>query len=663
VLKYTFDENDNTTQLFINPATDSEPATASATSAETGTSPGAPSDNIGAVALRQGSSSPNLVVDGIRVGNTFRVVKTGISCLTPMPAFTAAPVCVGTPTAFVDASTTVEANATYAWDVNGDGTVDATTAGSLAYTYPTAGTYTATLTITQGTCSDVYTRQVTVRALPTASLSGDATVCAGTSTTLTLHLTGTAPWNVAYSADGGKTSLPLTVTATDVNAEGNYLLTVSPTATTTYSLVSLTDANCTATALAGTATVTVTTPPVLTVPTVPVANTPTDQCAASVAFAATATGSPAPAITYTIVQGGATVAITSPYAFPVGTTTVTTTAANSCGTDAKTFAVTVRDQQAPTVLTQNLTVALRNGMATITAAQVDNGSTDACGIATLALSKTTFTCDNIGANTVTLTVTDIHGNVASQKATVTVTGSVPTPAIAVKPAAGAYTGGAATNLYLGYGPQSVTLTASGSSSYQWSPAASLSTTTGATTVFTASKPGSYTLTLLATSASGCTATATVTLTVVDVRCGNKNDKVTVCHKGSPLCIADNAVAAHLNHGDQLGDCAASSQSARAIALADDDSATGPLTLEPVFEAAPNPVTDQTVLHFRTAATGPAQLVLYNSLGQVVKTLFTGTAQMGQDYVFPLEAASLSSGVYMGRLQLAGKTQTLRLVRN
>jgi hypothetical protein len=665
VVKYTFDEAGNTSQLFINPTTDTEPTTATATQTETGSTPAAPNDNIGSVALRQGTTSPNLVVDGLRIGNTFRVVKTGITCLTPAPAFTVAPVCAGSATSFVDASTSVEANATYAWDVDNNGTVDFTTAGNLSYTYPAAGVYTAKLTITQGTCSDTYSQQVTVRALPTATLSGTAAVCAGTTSPLTVHLTGQAPWTLTYSANGGAATT-LTVAASDVDASGNYTFQVQPIATTTYALTAVTDANCTAASPSGTATVAVNTAPTLTAPTVTPTKASADQCGATVAFAATTSGAPAPAVTYSLANGSA---ITSPYFFPVGTTTVTATAANDCGTVSKTFAVTVIDQTAPTVLTQNLTVALQNGTATITTAQVNNGSTDACGIASLALSKTTFSCDNIGKNTVTLTVTDIHGNVASQTATVTVTGSVPNPTIAIKPSSNVYTGGNAAALYLGYGPQSVTLTASGGATYKWSPATGLSTTTGATTTFKATTPGTYTYVLTATSASGCQATTSVTLTVTDVRCdngngngngngkgnGNKNNQVSVCHNGNVLCVADNAVPAHLAHGDQLGTCTTGYAALNAATTAET------LAAKPLFEAAPNPFVDQTELHFRAASTGPAQLLLYNSLGQVVQTLYRGTAESGRDYRFTVQAASLSAGLYIVHLEVDGKVQTVRLV--
>src|SRR5213079_2688649 len=87
--------------------------------------------------------------------------------------------------------------------------------------------------------------------------------------------------------------------------------------------------------------------------------------------------------------------------------------------------VTVSDLIPPAALCTNLTVQLNNsGQGTITAAQIDNGSTDACGIASLSLSQTNFDCTNIGTNTVTLTVTDNNGNSSICTATVTVVDSV-----------------------------------------------------------------------------------------------------------------------------------------------------------------------------------------------------------------------------------------------
>lgn len=54
-------------------------------------------------------------------------------------------------------------SATYSWDFDNDGTEDANTLGDASYTYPSAGTYTAKLTITNpGGCSNSTTVPVTV---------------------------------------------------------------------------------------------------------------------------------------------------------------------------------------------------------------------------------------------------------------------------------------------------------------------------------------------------------------------------------------------------------------------------------------------------------------------------------------------------------------------
>ena len=102
--------------------------------------------------------------------------------------------------------------------------------------------------------------------------------------------------------------------------------------------------------------------------------------------------------------------------------TITLTADDGNGnTNTTTFDVTLADITAPNVITQNLTVQLDAfGMITITPDQIDNMSTDACGIVSMSLDNTTFSCDMIGQNTVTLTVTDVNGNSASETAIVTV---------------------------------------------------------------------------------------------------------------------------------------------------------------------------------------------------------------------------------------------------
>jgi len=88
--------------------------------------------------------------------------------------------------------------------------------------------------------------------------------------------------------------------------------------------------------------------------------------------------------------------------------------------------VTVEDKISPVAKCKNITVYLdATGTVTITASQVDDGSSDACGIKSLGLDKTSFGCSDKGNNIVTLTVTDNNNNTASCTATVNVVDSLP----------------------------------------------------------------------------------------------------------------------------------------------------------------------------------------------------------------------------------------------
>ena len=79
------------------------------------------------------------------------------------------------------------------------------------------------------------------------------------------------------------------------------------------------------------------------------------------------------------------------------------------------------DTVPPNAICQDLIVQLDvSGISSLTAAQVDNGSNDAESSVTLSIDISTFDCSNIGENTVTLTVTDESGNMATCTATVTV---------------------------------------------------------------------------------------------------------------------------------------------------------------------------------------------------------------------------------------------------
>ncbi|MEM7104163.1 MAG: HYR domain-containing protein [Bacteroidota bacterium] len=142
-------------------------------------------------------------------------------------------------------------------------------------------------------------------------------------------------------------------------------------------------------------------------------------------------GSCAAVVNYTPPQGtdncpGATTALTgglgSGATFPVGTTTETYTVTDAAGNTAQcSFTVTVNDSEPPVATCQDVTVQLdANGNGSTTAQDVDNGSSDNCGVASVSINQTTFGCSDVGSNTVTLTVVDNDNNTSTCTANVTV---------------------------------------------------------------------------------------------------------------------------------------------------------------------------------------------------------------------------------------------------
>ena len=115
----------------------------------------------------------------------------------------------------------------------------------------------------------------------------------------------------------------------------------------------------------------------------------------------------------------------------LGANTVTLTATDGSSNDhSATATVTVVDNIDPVAVAQDITVFLdANGQASITTADVDNGSSDNCTF-TLGLDITSFDCTNLGANTVTLTATDGSSNDHSATATVTVVDNIDPVAVA-----------------------------------------------------------------------------------------------------------------------------------------------------------------------------------------------------------------------------------------
>ncbi len=108
--------------------------------------------------------------------------------------------------------------------------------------------------------------------------------------------------------------------------------------------------------------------------------------------------------------------------FPLGVTINTFQSTDACGNSATcSFTVTVIDTIPPVAKCKNITLFLGpNGMVSAVGTQVDNGSTDECGIVAYELNPRNFNCTNIGPNTVVLTVLDAAGNTSTCTAIITI---------------------------------------------------------------------------------------------------------------------------------------------------------------------------------------------------------------------------------------------------
>ncbi|MCG3165186.1 MAG: hypothetical protein POELPBGB_00948 [Bacteroidia bacterium] len=555
-------------------------------------------------------------------GNTSSQTQTVVvdDVTAPVADVAALPTVTGECSASVSAPTATD---------NCAGTVTGTTLDATSFT--AQGTYSITWTYDDGNgntssqtqtvvVDDVTAPVADVAALPTVTGECSASVSAPTATD-----------NCAGTVTG------TTLDATSFTAQGTYSITW------TYD-----DGNGNTSSQTQTVVVDDVTAPVADVAALP---TVTGECSASVS-APTATDNCVGTVTGTTLDATSFTA--------QGTYTVNWTFDDGNGnTSSQTQTVVVADVTAPVANCKNVTVTLSGGNASITVADVNNGSTDNCGIVSYSLSDTEFNCSNIGDNSVTLTVTDINGNSSSCTSTVTVVGSIPVVSVAVNPSP-TVQNGLPNTIYLGYGAQSVTLNASGASTYVWDAAPSLSCTACPSPVASPQTTTSYTV--IGTNEYGCTATASQTICVIDARDrdnkGRVNGKVLMCHvpPGNPanahtISISANAVPAHLAHGDVVGSCGAVCGSGKT----DEIEAGIEEAEEVIVSAYPNPFSNEITLYVHSHDVAAVNYRILDITGQFItaKTMTSETEVIGTE---------LSAGIYFIEVVQNDFTEVLKVIK-
>lgn len=207
-------------------------------------------------------------------------------------------------------------------------------------------------------------------------------------------------------------------------------------------------------------------------------------------------------------------------------------------------------------------------------------------------------------------------------------------------------------VYYGYDPMASTqLQASGGIYYSWSPTTGLNDPTVANPIASPTETTTYTVTV--TDQDGCANTDVVTVEVIDVRCGKNLNKVLICHDGHTICVSSNAVAAHLNHGDYLGDCTGQK--------------TGSITsnAEQGIEviAFPNPFQDKCQIELVSPTSSHVAIRVYDMQGKIQTTIFEGNLKTGT-YTFDWEnRLSERNTIYLLKVISNSEVKTIKLLKN
>ncbi len=290
---------------------------------------------------------------------------------------------------------------------------------------PTATTtYTVTANDPSTNCSiSTVTATVNVNQNSTISLSSPAGTDAQT------ICMPAAIADITYTIGGGGTGASITAGSlpAGLNAAynaGEFTISGTPIEFGNFSYTVTTTGPCVNVSLSGT--LTVNTAPGLTCQNV-VTTTDAGVCIATRTYEQTATGFPAPTVSY-LVNGDF---ISFPYDFPLGITTVDVLAEGACAPDANcSFTVTVNDEEAPSPDLAVLPDATGECSVTVTDTPT---STDACEGPIPGVTTDPLTYNTQGTFTITWTYTDSKNNTTSQQQTVVVN-DITVPDITCPPA-------------------------------------------------------------------------------------------------------------------------------------------------------------------------------------------------------------------------------------
>ncbi len=310
-----------------------------------------------------------------------------------------------------------------------------------------------------------------------------------------------------------------------------------------------------------------------------------------------------------------------------GTYTVTVTDANGCTASSSQITLSQPDAVPAPTLSASPGTTTANQPITVTANGCDGGTVNwnASG-GTASGNQYTFTAPDSYTISATCTVGGCTGP-ASAPLSLTIE---PCPVITASVSGN-------TSVVFGYGSNCTTLTASGSGgagpySFAWS--------SGATTAAAQLCPeAATTYTVTATDANGCVSEPVqVTVNVQDVRCGNKDQNVTICYYGVTQCVSEKIARRYLSLGATIGGCGSGAR----IGV---EEAAAPLQLS--LKAFPNPVQDAVTVEVQAPKSGMATFEVFDLQGRTKQSRRENLLEGRNEVEFRLGA--LPAGIYLLRV--------------
>jgi hypothetical protein len=220
-------------------------------------------------------------------------------------------------------------------------------------------------------------------------------------------------------------------------------------------------------------------------------------------------------------------------------------------------------------------------------------------------------------------------------------------------------GGDDATIYIGYPPLSTQLNASGAFTYSWSPTTGLSDPNIPNPVANPAHTTTYKVTGI--DRNGCTTTDKVTVTVIDVRCGKKMDKVLVCYAppghqnhAYTICVNKNDVPELLAHGSSLGPCQGEPDSP---SLKDSD-----VIEELSIMVSPNPISEAFSVKIYTPLTERFEINLYNSQGRMIQKIYSGELESGEHQIEVQSIDSPAKGMFFLNVVSPSESKTVKLIK-